>query len=300
MADLTHLHVEARPLALLPATERLDGLRSDRWFGYGRANAALAALDDLLRHEPGRLRPRNLLIVGPSNNGKTMIAEKFRRAHPQRISDDGDHEEIPVLSIEMPPQPTVSRFHTAVLEALKVPVGHHGGADRKESFVIRLMRACKVRLLIIDELHNMLGAFPLRQRELLNLLRYLGNTLRIPIVCLGTREAYLAIRTDDQLENRFHPFVLPPWENDAELGRLLASFEATLPLREPSGLAAPGLRDLILRRSEGLIGEIATLLARAAAAALSSGHERLDAALLQTPAYEPPTRRRRLAERALR
>ena len=49
-----------------------------------------------------------------------------------------------------------------------------------------------------------------RQRELLNLLRYLGNELRIPLACLGTREAYLAIRTDDQLENRFEPFFAAP------------------------------------------------------------------------------------------
>ncbi len=24
----------------------------------------------------------NLLLIGPTNNGKTMIIEKFRRAHP--------------------------------------------------------------------------------------------------------------------------------------------------------------------------------------------------------------------------
>lgn len=41
------------------------------------------------------------------------------------------------------------------------------------------------------------------------LLRFLGNELKIPIVGDGTRDAYLAIRSDDQLENRFAPFVLP-------------------------------------------------------------------------------------------
>jgi len=45
---------------------------------------------------------------------------------------------------------------------------------------------------------------------------------------LGIRDAYLAIRSDDQLENRFHPLLLPPWELGEELARLLASlgFEA--------------------------------------------------------------------------
>ena len=43
----------------------------------------------------------------------------------------------------------------------------------------------------------------------MNLLRFLGNDLRIPLVGVGTREAYLAIRSDDQLENRFEPLTLP-------------------------------------------------------------------------------------------
>jgi hypothetical protein len=54
------------------------------------------------------------------------------------------------------------------------------------------------------------------------MLRYLGNELRIPLACLGTREAYLAIRTDDQLENQFEPFLLPIWEDGPESGRALS------------------------------------------------------------------------------
>ena len=39
---------------------------------------ALDRLHELFEH-PRRLRMPNLLIVGPTNNGKSMIAEKFRR-----------------------------------------------------------------------------------------------------------------------------------------------------------------------------------------------------------------------------
>jgi hypothetical protein len=129
---------------------------------------------------------------------------------------------------------------------------------------------------------------------------YLGNDLRIPLACLGTREAYLAIRTDDQLENRFEPFLLPSWEDDLEFGRLLASFEAVLPLREPSGLGLPAMRAMILRRSEGTIGEVAALLAAATAAALQGGKERIDTIAVEQAEYRPPTVRRRLFERQLR
>ena len=265
MVSLEHLHPETRALALLPGAERLAGLSVEHWIGYTRAHQALAQLEALLAHEPGKVRPRNLLIVGPTNNGKTMIAEKFHRAHPQRTADNGEHEVIPVLRIQMPAEATAMRLYTALLVMLGTPVGLHGCNDLREALALRLMRAVGVRMLIIDEVHNLLGAAARRQRELLNLLRFLGNELRIPVVCLGIRDAYLAIRSDDQLENRFHPLLLPLWEDGEELARLLASFETVLPLREPSQLAATSLRELILRRSEGAIGEIALLLTRATA-----------------------------------
>ncbi len=257
-------------------------------------------LERLLAREPGRVRPRNLLVVGPTNNGKTAIAEHFLRTHPQHASDDGEHEVIPVLLVQMPPSPTVGRLYAAVLAGLGMPGGLYGRSPDREAMAMRLLRQVGCQMLLLDELHNLLAAPGPRQRELLNLLRYLGNELRIPIACFGTREAYLAIRSDDQLENRFEPFLLPAWEDGPEFGRLLASFETVLPLCEPSGLGAPAMRAHVLRRSEGTIGEVAALLAAAMEAALLAGEERIGRSALDTADYQPPTVRRRLFERELR
>jgi Bacterial TniB protein len=82
-------------------------------------------------------------------------------------------------------------------------------------------------MLVIDELHNVLGGRGDTRREFLNLLRFLGNELRIPLTGVGTRDAYLAIRSDDQLENRFAPLTLPRWEAGTDACSLLASFAAS-------------------------------------------------------------------------
>lgn len=42
--ELSHLYESARPLAWLPATERLSRIRADRWIGCTRATRALARL----------------------------------------------------------------------------------------------------------------------------------------------------------------------------------------------------------------------------------------------------------------
>nr|WP_241564091.1 TniB family NTP-binding protein [Nonomuraea polychroma] len=46
--DLSHLHESARPVARLPAAERLARVRADRWIGYTRATQALDQLNTLL------------------------------------------------------------------------------------------------------------------------------------------------------------------------------------------------------------------------------------------------------------
>ncbi len=56
-------------------------MRADRWIGYSRATAALERLETLYTW-PGKQRMPNLLLIGPTNNGKSMIIEKFRRLHP--------------------------------------------------------------------------------------------------------------------------------------------------------------------------------------------------------------------------
>jgi hypothetical protein len=298
--DLSHLRPEVRELAALPAAERLALRPAHRWIGYTRAGQALARLEEMLAREPGRLRPRCTLVVGPTNNGKTAIAARFLRDHPAHASADGGHEVIPVLAVQMPPAPTVNRLYAALLAALGVPGPLQGRSPDREGFVLRLLRTVGCRMILIDELHNLLAAPAPRARELLNLLRHLTNEPRIPLACLGTREAWLAVRSDDQLENRFEPFLLPPWEDGPELGRLLSSFEAVLPLREASGLGSPAMRTRVLRRSEGTIGEIAALLAAAADAALRAGRERIAPEDLDAADYQPPTARRRLFEAALR
>lgn len=62
----------------------------------------------------------NLLLVGPTNNGKSMIIEKFRRRHP--LVSGPEREQIPVLSVQMPSDPSVARFYAALLAAMGAPV----------------------------------------------------------------------------------------------------------------------------------------------------------------------------------
>ena len=295
--DLSHLLPSVQAQARLPAQERIRHVRAERWIGYPRALVALERLETLFAW-PSRQRMPNLLLLGPTNNGKSMLIEKFRRSHPPAVLPD--REDLPVLCVQMPSEPSISRFYMAVLAALGAPLIPRQRLPDLERLALTLLRAVGVRMLVIDELHNILAAHHGGRREFLNLLRFLGNELRIPLVGVGTREAYLAIRSDDQLENRFAPMVLPLWEADEETCSLLASFAAAFALRRPSHIATPDMARYLLTRSEGTIGELAQLLAAAAVAAIESGEEAIDRRTLALADYAGPSERRRVFEAELR
>jgi hypothetical protein len=291
---MDHLLPNICEIALLPVEQRISKLRSDYWIEYTRAQEALHRMEELLNH-PQKIRMPNMLLISPTNNGKSMIVEKFRRKHLPYTSVNQDHEVIPVLTVQMPSNPSVRRFYSTMLDALGAPITYSTTAQY-ESIAMKLMKVTEVKILIVDELHNLLAGNNNVQREFLNVLRFIGNTMKIPIVGVGIKDAYLAIRSDDQLENRFEPFILPLWKNDNEFSKLLKSITMVLPLQKPSSLLDPEVRSIILSRSEGIIGEIMTLITRAACEAIISGQEFIDRSTLEKTKYNSPSERRKLYE----
>lgn len=291
-----------REIAAQNKESRLAYIARERWFSYRRARQAQIKLSDLLK-SPTCQRMPNLLIIGPTNNGKSTLIEKFLRDNPPIVPNDdwyGKHVEIPVLAIQMPSGPDIKRFYGTILYKIGLRVPRSQRIGSLESDVLTYLKQLKVKMLVIDEIHNVLSGRAPQQREFLNLLRFLGNELRVPLVCVGTKEAYLAIRSDDQLENRFEPFPLPPWGMGEEYNSLLASFAAIFPLQKKSDLLVPAIAQRILLKTGGVLGEISTLLTKAASWAVSNGYERIDEYVLSRFDYQSPLERRKIFERELR
>lgn len=291
--DFAHLRQAARAYAAEDNESRIRRIRTDRWISYALAEEALSAFEDLLTF-PKRTRMPNLLIVGPTNNGKTMIVEKFRRAHPLLPANKSPAgvAMVPVLEVQMPSGPDESRFFGAILEALNFPYLQSDRVSKRQDRAVSLMRETCVQMLIIDEVHNLLSGSRLQQRRLLNLLRWLGNELQIPLVAVGTAEALHAIQSDDQLANRFDPIRLPPWRNSVEYRQLLNALETVLPLRKPSHLKGEVLAEQILSISEGILGEVIAVIVRAAVYAVTSGEETITAKAIEKTGYLSPSKRR--------
>lgn len=292
-----HLAPTARDWVGEAPEARIRRIRTDRWIAYARAQAALVAIEDLLSY-PKRTRMPNIVLVGPTNNGKTMIVERFRRGHLPTEADvtPNGTAVIPVLKVQMPAGADERRFFGAILDSLglRSPARERTIAAQQDE-AIRTMRTTQVQLLIVDEIHNVLSGTRVQQRRMLNVFRWMGNELQIPLVAVGTAEASRALQSDEQLANRFEPFVLPPWRYGDEYQRLLSTLEAVLPLKNPSHLADPIIARKILSLSEGILGEILTIVTRAAVRAVATGTEAITEDVLAETVFTPPSERRRVA-----
>ncbi|MBM94403.1 MAG: AAA family ATPase [Oceanospirillaceae bacterium] len=295
MTTFNHLNVVAQEALQLPDAERIAKIRSDRWIGYPRSKQVLAKLEDLLIY-PRTQRMPNLLLVGDTNNGKTMLAQRFCKLHPADDNPSGDGIQVPVLMVQAPPVPDEGRFYNAILELLFAPYRASERVDKKQFQVIKLLRYIDLKVLIIDEIHHILAGNMNRQKAFLNVIKYLGNELQISIVGVGTKDAFRAMQTDPQLSNRFEPVTLPRWEMDHDFLRLLASFERMIPLKNTSGLTQQDLASMLYSMSEGYIGELSRLLSSASVAAIHSSDEKISLSLLKSVDWTPPSKRKRLLE----
>lgn len=287
-----HLLPKAAAYLERPDAERLTYIRSPRWIGYTQAKAILSRLEELLVHPKSHRMP-NLLIVGDTNNGKTMLVRRFCNQHKPEDTPEGEAAVVSVLFMQAPPVPDEGRFYNTILELLFAPYKPGDRADRKQFQALKVMKAVGLKMLVIDEIHHILAGSMTKQKAFLNVIKYLGNELEIPIVGVGTRDAFRAIQTDLQLSNRFDHAPLPRWHNDEEFLRLLATFERTIPLQHPSHLTDSALADKIYSMSEGYLGEISRVLVSAAVRAVETGQECIDKKLLDHIGWVPPSERRK-------
>lgn len=290
-----HLHPRLAELVEQDKSARLELIKRPRWIGYTRAQNILTKLEGLLRH-PQEPRMPGMLIVGRSNNGKTRIVERFTSMHLPDENLGGERIIAPVLHVESPPTPSEAGLYKEIFEKLYESTPS-GSVNNSRAKLIRVLTAIQLKVLIIDEMHNLLAGASTKQQAFLNVIKYLTNRLQICIVGCGTADLLRAVSTDSQIENRFTPEILPLWKSDKEFQVLMKSFESFLPLRSPSNLHETKMGTKILAMSEGTIGEISQLLNKAAIHALNNGQESICTEILDNCGYTPPSQRQKLAAR---
>lgn len=270
--------------------ERIEYINKEYWIDYPVAQNILDKMEDIFKYGYGQTRYISALLVGSSNNGKTSLLKQFLKKHPPYdynlegerpdwITDEFFDKYTgigrPVIYIISPTEPSETRLYSIILEQLNVPYKARDTLDTKAKLVEYYLRALNVKVLVIDEIHNILNGSPAKQRQIMSAIRDLSSTLTMPVMLSGVKEALRAVNTEDQISSRYRPQYLTKWKMDKDYVRLLATVVSKLPLKKQSTIVNKDDAAEILELCNGYIGEIVNLIKAAAIYAVKTGSERV-------------------------
>jgi len=217
-----HLAPGAAALLDLSDDMRIRAIRTESWVGFARARRVLEILQALRDHPPST-RPPGLAIFAYRGMGKTMLVEKFRRNNPPTVHLVHGLESTSVLGITLTSRPSAHRIYAQLLAALDIGVDQRSAtlADL-ETRTVRLLKQVDIRVLVFDEVHNLLAGSPREQRVMLQLFRFLSNELKASLVCLGVTDAREAIAGDTNSRAALTRSHCP-------VGKLMRSFRRSCP-----------------------------------------------------------------------
>lgn len=240
---------------------------------YARATQVI----QLIFHARGVL---SAVICGESGTGKSTLCAEFRQQHPPVEGLEG--VTLPVVYLVTPTRPTAKTFARAFLFAMGAePIGNPSAEQLKEQ-VVTLLRGCKTRVVIIDEVQHYIDRRGQDAvAEMADWLKVIMDQAQISVILVGLPRTVLLLKSNEQLRRRINihhqlnAFEITTSIGQRELLNYLRSLEKILPFTKPQKLASAELLLPIWYASNGLVDYINKLVSYAGDIALESGEETL-------------------------
>lgn len=264
-----------------PAT-RIESVLQGMTVGHGRLMAIINKVEWLMA-ESGALRTRGLLVSSPPGNGKTslgaMLIAKYPLAPPPLDSSGRGLIEGCAVQVNLAGVRTAKAFFIRLLAALHSD-STRGTATEMELRTKDILRRAKCKLLVIDEMQDLLNAPEREQLKVIETIKNLMTELRIPVLALGTVSAHENFHADPHMMARFKTIELPLWRANDELAALLKGIESTLPLPAPSNLSDPKIMKKLVKTTGGVLAEMLLIIREAAVRVIASGEDRITTDML--------------------
>lgn len=119
---------------------------------FKQVKRILARAAELMATDWSGSEPEHLVVFGETGVGKSTALERILRKHPK--TEHATFTEFPVLYVEVPARCTIARLCSVLLQALGSPFWNKGKDEERQDALIALMKKCKVRLVIIDEINH--------------------------------------------------------------------------------------------------------------------------------------------------
>lgn len=252
---------------------------------FPHVKAIVAALDRLLTYRRERAEPLHLLIVGESGVGKSTLLKHYVAAHP-RIEHE-EYTEIPVLFASLDEAPTPKTLSGKLLLSMGSPFWNKGTAEERRDQLLRLLDACKVQLVILDEANHLVdrgGEKTLHTSA--DWIKNVADASGIPFVLAGIPRTKRLLDTNDQLRGRFREvisverFSVADSAEEIRFRSVLKSFQRLLSGIDSIDLSSREIARAFAFATDGRLREIRSLLVRSVELALASTTSKLTMAVL--------------------
>jgi type II secretory pathway predicted ATPase ExeA len=234
--------------------------------------------------------PVNLLVQGETGTGKTTCNHRYEKKFPRYETEDGTI--VPVLSTAIPVPATVKSLVTKLLLKLGDPWAERGSVLNQTLRIKRLMKACRVELIILDEFQHFIDRDSQKILQTVSdWLKDLLNETKIPIVLIGMPNSERILEANRQLKRRFSvrinidPFGWETAEQRQDFRKFLRMVDMNLPLLKRSNLADVETAFRFFHASDGIVANVMQVARRATVLAIERSMDKLDLSVL-AEAYE--------------
>lgn len=224
--------------------------------------------------------PKCILITGPSGVGKTTISRYYERQFPRQTLEEGTI--IPVLFSTISVPATVKNVATGLLYSMGDPMPDKGTTYSKTLRLYKLLKNCKVELIILDEFQHFIDRDSNKVLQVVSdWLKVLLDETKIPMVLTGMPQSVDILLKNEQLQRRFStrkelkPFPYETPEQKDDFRKFLRQLENKLPLMERSYLSAVETSFRFFFATDGIISKAMKIVGKATVLALQHKLEKL-------------------------
>ena len=212
--------------------------------------------------------PQCMALEGITGAGKTTLIRRYASEFPRLETHHGTT--VPVFYMETPSPATVKTMASVMLEHLGDPAAHIGTVGSLNSRLIKLLVACHVELVILDDFHHLIDTETDRiLAKVSDWLKVLIKETGIPFLVVGIDgKVDRILRANAQLSRLFAAReTLGPFQWKPEEQNTIQSFHIFLSTIE-KGIGKPLTQTIprtellyrIFYSTDGIVGNVMNLL----------------------------------------